>query len=343
MASMLRGRTRHEFNEFKSHHHLPLMLNTIILLKMISPHLFRPSHVKYTSDMMTMFWQMVKQYCHRARRQMINVLVKTLSITHDYLNHRPSDAITLLTKHQSTLQSLMKTYHDQDHILPTLSSFQSIVMSSWSDSDAPRSFHTPALRPEQPIALYLDLLGRNQDLENQLLVLSDFDESSKRKIDDVTPFVGDLRRIFSKGRDPVARKQALSAAIRHARNHPQATRKLFLEDFISCLSRHSKNSDVDSKKLQLTSSFSSSVLSSIAHDDDVIACDVINFLPDITVLCREAAPRLLGTAFDAVVRGGRPNDSSANKSASLVLARSMWLLSGFAEEELLPKPATSKS
>nr|XP_009861729.2 integrator complex subunit 1 [Ciona intestinalis] len=347
MSSMLRGRTRHEFSEFKVLHHLPLMLNTVILLRMTSPLLFRSSHNKHTTEIMTMFWQMLKQYCHRARRQMMTVLVKTLSLTHQYLNHQPTQAVALLSKHSQTLQSLIKTYHDQDHILPSLSSFQSAAMSSWTEgsSDAVRSFYIPHLLcPEQPISAYLELIGKNQDLENQLLVLHDFDESSKRKIDDVTPFLSDLRRIFCKGRDPVARKLALAATLRHARSHPETTRNKILEDFISCLKQHNKCLDKESDKVHLTTSFPNSVLSSISYENDVVARDVINFLPDLTVLCREEAPRILGAAFDAAVRdssGAKSGDNIANKSESFIIARSMWLLCGLAETEMLPTAGPS--
>uniref|UniRef100_H2XNV6 Uncharacterized protein n=1 Tax=Ciona intestinalis TaxID=7719 RepID=H2XNV6_CIOIN len=303
MSSMLRGRTRHEFSEFKVLHHLPLMLNTVILLRMTSPLLFRSSHNKHTTEIMTMFWQMLKQYCHRARRQMMTVLVKTLSLTHQYLNHQPTQAVALLSKHSQTLQVanicvmirclgavlLYLTSKNDNYTDLTIAGidFYSvgnkvllILSLNWPVYVIP----TKLCYVQFPVysTVQIGLL-----IEWLLHVLHDFDESSKRKIDDVTPFLSDLRRIFCKGRDPVARKLALAATLRHARSHPETTRNKILEDFISCLKQHNK----------------------ISYENDVVARDVINFLPDLTVLCREEAPRILGAAFDAAVR-----DSSGAKS-----------------------------
>lgn len=48
--------------------------------------------------------QMVKNYCHRARRQMLPVLTATLSLTHDYLTHCTTRATAILSKHAATFQ-----------------------------------------------------------------------------------------------------------------------------------------------------------------------------------------------------------------------------------------------
>jgi len=47
---------------------------------------------------------MVKNYCHKARRQMLPVLMKTLTLTHDYMNHAPIHASKLLFEHLATFQ-----------------------------------------------------------------------------------------------------------------------------------------------------------------------------------------------------------------------------------------------
>jgi len=47
---------------------------------------------------------MLKNYCHRARRQMLQVLVKSLALTHEYLTHDAANAVTVLSKHHVTFQ-----------------------------------------------------------------------------------------------------------------------------------------------------------------------------------------------------------------------------------------------
>ena len=54
---MLKGRTRHDFYEFKVQHHLPLMTNVIGILRLLTPFLYSTLHEKDLYAIMEIVWQ----------------------------------------------------------------------------------------------------------------------------------------------------------------------------------------------------------------------------------------------------------------------------------------------
>nr|CAB3256291.1 integrator complex subunit 1 [Phallusia mammillata] len=355
LSSMLRGRTRHDFSQFKLQHHLPLMLNTATLLKQLSPFLFQPLHEVALSGIMETFWQMVRNYCHRARRQMLPVLTATLSLTHDYLTHCTSRATAILSRHAATFQTLHRTYHDHDHIVTLVNTMQSVVGSPWSGSLETTTLSHGSIRPpvlsipstlanSQPNSVYLDLLAKGQDLQNILQALADFDESSKRRVDDLTPFLPELIRHFSESDDRSVRKSAIGAAVRHARADPNCATKLVLPRFLSCLREAGV---VNGDSGGFSHNAKRDLLSrSLLNDSANMARDIIQYLPEMTILCREDAALLLGAAYDAGARCGAAlaypepmsGDVRADKKdfsdVSDILARCFWLMCGFNENDM---------
>lgn len=77
-----------------------------------------------------------------------------------------------------------------------------------------------------------------------------------------------------------------------------------------------------------------------------MARDVIQYLPEVTILCRDGATKLLGAAFDAGARCGAAlaypepvsGDVRADKKdfsdVSDILARCFWLMRGFNENDM---------
>ncbi|XP_076816735.1 integrator complex subunit 1-like [Clavelina lepadiformis] len=366
LSSMLRGRTRHEFFEFKVQHHLPLMFNSVTILRHLIPYIFRPMHAAHVYEIVELFWQMLRNYCHRARRQMLPVLLKTLNFTHEYLSRVPLDATKILTKHHATFQMLLKTYHDQENIVPLVGALQSAISTHVSSSgDVMTSVAMTSVVPqtvpvtsvlEQPNPLYMELLIHSQDLENVKQVLADFDESSKRRIDNIVQFVPELRKIFSRSLDPAARKSALAAAIRFARQSPTYTEKDLFPEYISCLREHSRVREEESKSkfTSLSTQFTATATDdwsslSLSKDSKLIAREALQFLPDMTILCRERANMLLGAAFDVGARNGGAicraktiggDHGNENSDVTDLLAKSIWLLAGYAESDMKPVAAS---
>ena len=68
-----------------------------------------------------------------------------------------------------------------------------------------------------------------------LQVLNDFDESAKRRVDDLTPYTDDLCRLFTTSRDPNVRRLALNALVRHSRSEPAFAPQHLLPSYLACL------------------------------------------------------------------------------------------------------------
>jgi len=344
LSSILCGRTRLDFQEFKLQNNLPLVLNILTILKLLSTPLFRPIHAAIVAEIVNVLWQVLKNYCHRARRQMSPIFQSTLKFTLIYLKHSPQDACTVLSKHAMTMQQLMKIYHDHDHLINTLNSIRNVISMSWlipsRGDDVMSASQTPMIRSNiltithesnlQMLPIYKDLLNPNQDIENIKQALGDFEDSSKRHIDDVTPYVSTILQILHTTRDDAVRKLAISALLRHCKQQPSDGVKALLPFYAQTLQREK----VASLRLKDVSAFDAklhkSVLkrmdrttSSILYETSNIIKSLLPTLPETVILCRDQASILLGAAFDNASVEPSPSDDVCT-----VLARAMWLLAG---------------
>lgn len=194
------------------------------------------------------------------------------------------------------------------------------------------------------------MLGQHQDLENIAQVLSELGDVNKRRIQNLEPFLPHLMRLFSTCQDSSIRHSALSSAVQCMRASPATTVPHVLPVYLSCLTGETSiqdSSNIQKNALDLP-------LQQNSRKDE-IARDALDFLPELVILCRERAPKLLQAAFDCGSRNGvgvQPpgtmgvvgsaiaiGGNSSWQDLSDLLAKSLTLLSGLSQSNV--KPNTS--
>jgi len=250
ICAMIRGRTRFEFNEFKGQRHLPLMMNLLYLLLQLSSYIFCAEYESLVTDLISTLWQVLKNYCQIARRQLQPIMLQTVLLTHRYLYTLPRPANRLMCKHVLTFKDLINAYSDCQQVVCWMESIISFISSTVSDKvdEATWAARLPYLPPppsrgmDEVVPAYMDLLCHSDnDVDILTQALTDLEKNAQRhEVNDLTTFLPVLNDKFVRIRDPNVRKVALSLLLRHARADPSSAKRFIFSAFLSFITGRSE-------------------------------------------------------------------------------------------------------
>nr|XP_039270920.1 integrator complex subunit 1-like [Styela clava] len=365
MLITLSGRTWYEFREFKAKNHLLFMSQLLGILDSIGHQLFDNDYANDVDKIIDTYLQMCSNYCTKARRQLRDVMHNTLQIVYLFLQKKPQRAHRIVYQYMYMLQGLMDhTYSDHDYVVSLIRKIMNTVES------APLMMNTYNAETEEPVnddiliidteisdaneqaTPYLRILAKSDDLENIAQVLAELSDT-KRKITNLEPFLPHFTKLFTTCRESSIRHAALSASIVCMRASPSRSCPQILPAYLSCLT---------GIKTPLVSTSSQTRLYELGEttavtgtNSDELAQTALDFLPDVVVLCRERAAKILEAAFACGSRGGvgiQPpgpqgllgtpvaiGGKSTWQDLSELLAKSVTLLSGLAQSNVKPAPS----
>lgn len=308
----LSGRTWYEFREFKCKNHLLFMNQLIGVLYAIGRQLFETAYTREVNDIIETYFQMIWNYCSKARKQMKDVTYSSLKLVLNFLKHSPYRAYRIVSKHMYLLQSLMKqTYGDHQYFVAILTRIIGLVESAavvpppqegeTLDVEDSNELELDAVTREQMMPL-LKMISKDQELENFAQVLSELSDTNKKKFASLELFLPHLARLFSMCSDSSIRHTALNIAILCMRDNPSHCLPQVLPSYLYCLTGN-KAPQTNLTNWDIKTKTCSGATES-GEDPDLIARDALEFLPEMVTLCHESAEKILMAAFDCGSKSG---------------------------------------
>ncbi|XP_060071544.1 integrator complex subunit 1-like [Ylistrum balloti] len=269
MSALLKGKTQFKIGQLRHHNYLQLFTHILGLMEAMQPLVFRRDYTASHSDILESYMSLLQ--CHGMERILAPIVAKFVRYLQNYMMCEPQHSINVLQPHVGVFSNLAMVYPD----MPTLKSLLAgLTLPRQTESDSPHQGDVTLglARPTSPwtvgqIAPYLQRLQNTTDSSNILDVLQDLDETSKRKVDILEHFLGDLKKLLLDLNDKI-RNTCYSLIMRYARQVPRSAVQ-FLGSFLQCL-------DSD-------------------HSD--IITSALKNLPEFCVLCQDHADVLLQKAF----------------------------------------------
>uniref|UniRef100_A0A481C763 Integrator complex subunit 1 n=2 Tax=Sus scrofa TaxID=9823 RepID=A0A481C763_PIG len=298
VAALLHGRTHLNFQEFRQQNHLTFFLHVLGVLELLQPQVFQSEHQGALWDCLLSFIRLLLNY-RKSSRHLAPFISKFVHFTHKYITCNPPAAVAFLQKHSDVLHDL--SFDSSDLVmlksllaglsLPSRAGRADRGPDEGGDDDSSAgslplvsvSLFTPLTAAE--MAPYTKRLSRGQTVEDLLEVLSDVDETSRRRPEILGFFSTSLQRLMSSAEES-CRNLAFSLALRSIQNNPSIAAD-FLPTFMYCLG---------------------------SRDFEVVQTALRN-LPEYTLLCQEHAAVLLHRAFLVGMYG--QVDTSAQISEAL--------------------------
>lgn len=256
------------------------------------------------------------------------------------------------------------TYSDHDYIVSLIKKIMDSVESASmminpgeneADNVADENdliIDTEKSDANEQAAPYLKILEKNNDLESIAQILAELSDT-KRKLTNLEPFLPHLTKLFTTCRESSIRHAALSTSIVCMRASPSSAYQQVLPAFLSCLTGIKAPLVATPNQIGLHEQSDTTAVTGVSKDE--LAQTALDFLPDIVVLCRERASKLLEAAFDCGSRGGvgiQPpgaqgllgtpvaiGGNSTWQDLSELLSKSITLLSGLTQSNMKPTPA----
>ncbi|XP_069125387.1 integrator complex subunit 1-like [Argopecten irradians] len=269
MSALLKGKTQFKLGQLRHRNYLQLFTHILGLLEAMQPLVFRRDYSASHSDILESFISLLQG--HGMERILAPIVVKFIRYLQNYMMCEPQHSINVLQPHVGVFSNLTTVYPD----MPTLKSLLAgLTLPRQTESDTPHQVDMTLglARPTSPwtvgqIAPYLQRLQNATDSSNIMDVLQDLDETSKRKVDILEHFLGDLKKLLLDLNDKI-RNTCYSLIMRYIRQVPRSGVQ-FLASFLQCLD--SDNADI------ITSALKN--------------------LPEFCVLCQDHADVLLQKAF----------------------------------------------
>ncbi|OWF40859.1 integrator complex subunit 1-like [Mizuhopecten yessoensis] len=269
MNALLKGKTQFKIGQLRHHNYLQLFTHILGLMEAMQPLVFRREYTASHSDILESYLSLLQR--HGMERVLAPIVAKFIRYLQNYMMCEPQHSINVLQPHVGVFSNLASVYPD----MPALKSLLAgLTLPRQTESDSPHQgdMTLGLARPTSPwtvgqIAPYLQRLQNATDSSNILDVLQDLDETSKRKVDILEHFLGDLKKLLLDLNDKI-RNTCYSLIMRYVRQVPRSAVQ-FLGSFLQCLD--SDNSDI------ITSALKN--------------------LPEFCVLCQDHADVLLQKAF----------------------------------------------
>ncbi|XP_061168184.1 integrator complex subunit 1-like [Saccostrea echinata] len=267
IAALLKGKTQFTFGEMRHKNYLLLFTHVLGLMETLQPHIFRKDYTAL-ADVIDSYFSLIGT--HAKGKQLGPIIHKYIKFLYQYTIHEPQQSLIILQRYVNLLSGISTMY-------PELSVLKSLLagltLSRQADSD--QSSVAPVVgqpRSTSPwtvgqLTPFLDRLHTATDSDDILEVLTDLDETSKRKVDILEHFIGDLKKLLFHASDTV-RNTAYSLVMRYIRLNPRASEQ-FVGNFLHCFD--SENPDI--------------VISALKN------------LPEFCVLCQDHADEILQKSF----------------------------------------------
>ncbi|XP_056018068.1 integrator complex subunit 1-like isoform X2 [Ostrea edulis] len=266
IAALLKGKTQFTFGEMRHKNYLLLFTHILGLMETLQPHIYRRDYTAL-ADVIHSYFSLIS--AHAKGKQLGPIIHKYIKFLYQYTTHEPQQSSIILQKYVNLLSGISTMY-------PELSVLKSLLagltLSRQSESNQGNVASVTQPRSTSPwtvgqLTPFLDRLHMATDSEDILEVLTDLDETSKRKVDILEHFIGDLKKLLLHASD-TARNTAYSLVMRYIRHNPRASEQ-FVGSFLHCFD---------------------------SENPDIITSALKN-LPEFCVLCQDHADEILQKSF----------------------------------------------
>ncbi|XP_033752257.1 integrator complex subunit 1-like [Pecten maximus] len=269
LSALLKGKTQFKIGQLRHRNYLQLFTHILGLLEAMQPLVFRRDYSASHSDILESYVSLLQN--HGMERILAPIVAKFIRYLQNYMMCEPQHSINVLQPHVGVFSNLSLVYPDMPALKSLLAGL-TLPRQTESDNSHQGDMTVGLARPTSPwtvgqIAPYLQRLQNATDSSNIMDVLQDLDETSKRKVDILEHFLGDLKKLLLDLSDKI-RNTCYSLIMRYVRQMPRSAVH-FLGSFLQCLD--SDNSDI------ITSALKN--------------------LPEFCVLCQDHADVLLQKAF----------------------------------------------
>ncbi|KAK3090472.1 hypothetical protein FSP39_012133, partial [Pinctada imbricata] len=267
IAALLKGKTQFTFGEMRHKNYLLLFTHILGLMETLQPHIFNSEYSSMQS-IIESYFSLISN--HGQEKQLGPMIVKFIKFLHNYASNEPQRSTTHLQKFVPVLSTISNKYPD----LSSLKFLLSGLSLSRQSGESSKGEVTVAVapRPTSPLPLaqltpFLNRLKNSTCANDMMEVLNDLDETSKRKVDILEHFVGDLKKLLINSSDRV-RNTAYSLIMRHIRQNPK-TAEQFVGIYLQCLD---------------------------SNNPDIVTSALKN-LPEFCILCQDYADVILQKSF----------------------------------------------
>lgn len=267
IAALLKGKTQFTFGEMRHKNYLLLFTHVLGLMETLQPHIYRRDYSSM-ADIIDSYFSLIGT--HGKGKQLGPIIHKYIKFLYQYTIQEPQQSSLILHKYVNLLSGISTMYPELTVLKSLLAG---LTLSRQADSNQGNMAQTVGQpRSTSPwtvgqLTPFLDRLHTSTDSEDILEVLTDLDETSKRKVDILEHFIGDLKKLLLHGSDTV-RNTAYSLVMRYIRHNPRASEQ-FVGCFLHCFD--SVNPD--------------------------IVTSALKNLPEFCVLCQDHADEILQKSF----------------------------------------------
>ncbi|XP_022317209.2 integrator complex subunit 1-like [Crassostrea virginica] len=267
IAALLKGKTQFTFGEMRHKNYLLLFTHVLGLMETLQPNIYRRDYPAL-ADIIDSYFLLIGT--HGRGKQLGPIIHKYIKFLYQYTVNEPQQSSVILQKYVNLLSGISTMYPELTVLKSLLAG---LTLSRQADSN--QGSVAPAVAPPRStspwtvgqLTPFLDRLRESTDSEDILEVLTDLDETSKRKVDILEHFIGDLKKFLMHGSDTV-RNTAYSLVMRYIRHNPRASEQ-FVGCFLHCFD--SVNPD--------------------------IVTSALKNLPEFCVLCQDHADEILQKSF----------------------------------------------